>query len=400
MQVHSNVHTFRLSHVMNALYPPNCDPRPLYDSLDRLREVGIIDAVNFTGCLPHCGICDHPLSESDYMTYNLIVSGVVLPLIGTFGLIGNGLSAFVYSRPEMRTSTNLYLCALGCSDNAVILTGIFLFFLDSVRKFSLNLTRIFGLFSPIVFPMGMTAQTCSVYFTIFAGADCFAQVCLPDKVKNTMAQTKFIRRSVIFIFIFSVLYNIPHCFEAIVIDCFHETLGGSSWEVCPETMRYNDLYQNVYYKYMYAIFLAVGPLIILVILNTFIIGASIFGAGGTSAGDTISLILVVLLFIACNVAALLLNTFEAKIVEAIGPYINYIVDLSNLLVVFNSSFNFIIYITFSRSFRETLRKYLYGHDRKEDCDSSITGTEKSARSIVCKETFGRLLATTQPEVLI
>ncbi|KIH65607.1 hypothetical protein ANCDUO_04069 [Ancylostoma duodenale] len=119
-----------------------------------------------------------------------------------------------------------------------------------------------------------------------------------------MAQTKFIRRSIIFIFIFSVLYNIPHCFEAIVIDCFHETLGGSSWEVCPEAMRYNEV------------------------------------------------------------------------------------------------FNFIIYITFSRSFRETLRKYLYGHDRKEDCDSSITGTEKSARSIVCKETFGRLLATTQPEVLI
>ncbi|KAK6764663.1 hypothetical protein RB195_024838 [Necator americanus] len=129
-------------------------------------------------------------------------------------------------------------------------------------------------------------------------------------------------------------------------------------------------------------------------------GASLFGVGGTSAGDTISLILVVLLFIACNAAALLLNTFEAKIVEAIGPYINYIVDLSNLLVVFNSSFNFIIYITFSRSFKETLRKYLYDHDQKEDRDSSITVAQKSSRSITCRETLGRLLTTTQPEVLI
>ncbi|ETN82461.1 hypothetical protein NECAME_07950 [Necator americanus] len=276
-------HEFRLSHVMNAFYPPNCDSNKLYDSLNRLREVGIIDDVNFTGCLPQCGICDHPLSESDYMTYNIIVSGVILPVIGSFGLIGNGLSAFVYSRPvklydltEMRSSTNLYLCALGCSDNAVILTGIFLFFLDSVRKFSLNVTRLFGvifqLFSPIVFPMGMTAQTCSVYFTIFAGTDCFAQVCLPDKVKRTMAQAKFIRCCITFVLIFSILYNIPHCFEAVVIDCFHETLGGSSWEVCPETMRYNEMYQNVYYKYMYAVFLAIGPLIILVVLNTFIIG--------------------------------------------------------------------------------------------------------------------------------
>ncbi|CAJ0610082.1 unnamed protein product [Cylicocyclus nassatus] len=384
---------------MNGLHPPNCEHKPLYDSLERLRDVGIIDAVNFTGCLPQCGICDHPLSDNNYIMYNIIVSGIILPIIGTLGLIGNGLSAFVYSRREMRTSTNLYLCALGCSDSAVILTGIFLFFLDSVRKFSLNLTRLFGLFSPIVFPMGMTAQTCSVYFTIFAGADCFAQVCLPDKVKRTMAETKFIRSSIIFVFIFSVLYNIPHCFEAVVIDCYHEALGGSSWEVCPETIRYNDMYENIYYKYMYAIFLAVGPLIILVILNTFIIGASIFGAGGTSAGDTISLILVVLLFIACNVAALLLNTFEAKIVAAIGPYINYIVDLSNLLVVFNSSFNFVIYVTFSRSFRDTLRKYLYGHDRKADCDGAAAVPEKSSRSIICRETLGRLLATTQPEVL-
>lgn len=37
-------------------------------------------------------------------------------------------------------------------------------------------------------------------------------------------------------------------------------------------MRFNELYQTVYYKYMYAVFLAVGPLIILVVLNTFIIG--------------------------------------------------------------------------------------------------------------------------------
>ncbi|VDL79886.1 unnamed protein product [Nippostrongylus brasiliensis] len=375
-------------------YPSSCDPKPLYASLDRLRQVGIIDAVNFTGCLPQCGICDHPLSESDYVTYNIVVSGIVLPLIGLFGLVGNGLSAF------MRTSTNLYLCALGCSDSAVILTGIFLFFLDSVRKFSLNLTRIFGLFSPIVFPMGMTAQTCSVYFTIFAGADCFAQVCLPANVKRVVAETSFIRRGIAFVFLFSVLYNIPHCFEAVVIDCYHETLGGSSWEVCPETMRYNELYQEIYYKYMYAIFLAVGPLIILVILNTFIIGASIFGAGGTSAGDTISLILVVLLFIACNVAALLLNTFEDKIIDAIGPYINYIVDLSNLLVVFNSSFNFIIYITFSRSFKETLCKYLLGHTAKSDYGSLCLAPEKTPGPMLYKDTFGRLLASSRAEILI
>ncbi|KAK6043484.1 hypothetical protein COOONC_19011 [Cooperia oncophora] len=129
--------------------------------------------------------------------------------------------------------------------------------------------------------------------------------------------------------------------------------------------------------------------------------ASIFGAGGgTSAGDTISLILVVLLFIACNVAALLLNTFEDKIIESIGPYINYIVDLSNLLVVFNSSFNFIIYVTFSRSFKDTLCKYLCNRNAKADYDTPCITAEKASGPTLYKETFGRLLAASQPEVLI
>lgn len=38
--------------------------------------------------------------------------------------------------------------------------------------------------SPVVYPMGMTAQTCSVYFTIFAGADCFVQVSQGERKKE------------------------------------------------------------------------------------------------------------------------------------------------------------------------------------------------------------------------
>lgn len=76
----------------------------------------------------------------------------------------------------MRSSTNLYLCALGCSDCAVICTAIFLFCFDIIRRYSLHISLMFGAFSPIVYPAGMTAQTCSVYFTLMAAVDCFVQV--------------------------------------------------------------------------------------------------------------------------------------------------------------------------------------------------------------------------------
>lgn len=70
----------------------------------------------------------------------------------------------------------MYLCALGCSDNAVVLTALFLFFIDSVKRHSATLSVLYGRLSPFIYPAGMMAQTCSVYFTITAGIDCFVQV--------------------------------------------------------------------------------------------------------------------------------------------------------------------------------------------------------------------------------
>lgn len=46
--------------------------------------------------------------------------------------------------------------------------------------------------------------------------------------------------------------------------------------------------------------------------------------------------LVVLLFIVCNTIALVLNVFEDELSDHLGIYFNYMVDMSNVLVVFNS----------------------------------------------------------------
>ncbi|VDM44461.1 unnamed protein product [Toxocara canis] len=311
----------------------------------------------------------------------------------------------------MRSSTNLYLCALGCSDSAVICTAIFLFCIDSIRRYSLHLSLLFGALSPLVYPAGMTAQTCSVYFTLVAGADCFVQVCLPARCRSFVSQTLFVKFAVLFVVVFSVAYNIPHCFEAVVLECWHLNFQSRSLEVCPDPFRFLPTYMLIYYKYMYSLFLAVGPLAVLVILNLCIIGASVVSKteGGGSSGDTIALVLVVLLFIACNVAALLLNVFEARLADFLGPQINYVVDASNLLVVFNSSFNFVIYVTFSAAFRSTLLQYArkakslpYEKQATDECKqtSALLADHKAHRLVARKHTIGRLLTKTQPEVLI
>lgn len=49
--------------------------------------------------LPSCDICVADPEAAVYRIYNSIVIGVLVPAVGLMGIIGNGLSAAVYSRP-------------------------------------------------------------------------------------------------------------------------------------------------------------------------------------------------------------------------------------------------------------------------------------------------------------
>lgn len=97
-------------------------------------------------------------------------------------------------------------------------------------------------------------------------------------------------------------------------------------------------------------------------------------------------VLVVLLFIACNVAALLLNVFEVRLGELLGSYINYVVDASNVLVVFNSSCNFVIYVTFSLAFRRTLRRYIFKANAKSTAQTNTKSSKATAKKITTTAT--------------
>uniref|UniRef100_A0A7E4VQU0 G_PROTEIN_RECEP_F1_2 domain-containing protein n=1 Tax=Panagrellus redivivus TaxID=6233 RepID=A0A7E4VQU0_PANRE len=348
--------------------------------IEHLRIAGIVAQwPNFTNCLPECGICSDFPEDSVYVAYNFIVIGVILPFIGLCGLCGNSISAFIYSRPNLRSWTNLYLCCLECSDIAVICTALVMFFLDSIRRYSLQLSLIYGVFASVAYPAGLIAQTCSVYFTLAAAVNCFVEVCLPERCQRWLNHTWVFQMTVLSIITFSIAYNIPRFFESFAFECWNTPFDSSLMEVCPTPMRFNQTYTYVYYYILYTVFLAVGPLVVLIILNTCIIVASVvFKKGNTD--DNISLILVVLLFISCNTIALLLNIFEEKLEGLLQWRVNYLVDVSNLLVVFNSSFNFIIYYTFSKPFRRTFQNYFFPNK-----DTPNKRSENSTKALLVKD---------------
>jgi hypothetical protein len=67
--------------------------------------------------------------------------------------------------------------------------------------------------------------------------------------------------------------------------------------------------------------------------------------------DTVTMVMVVLLFLACNVLALVINVVE-NFFEPDPLLLNFMTDASNFLVILNSSVNFIIYMVFSKDFFE------------------------------------------------
>ncbi|TKR80290.1 hypothetical protein L596_014386 [Steinernema carpocapsae] len=312
-----------------------------------------------------------------------MVIGVLMPLIGVFGLIGDILSAFVYSRRSMASSLNRYLCALAFSDITIILTAFFLFFLESMRKRSAIMSKYFALFAPFMFPLGLTAQTLSVFLTVAAAVDCVVLVVMPKKFSEKFCTTSTAQWIIGAIIILASLFNSPHLFEIYVITCWSVPYSQPTYDVCPTDLRQSPEYLTFYYAYLYTIVMAVGPVALLIAINTTIVimmkrqKKKNPDGEDSSDSDVTTLVLVVFLFISCNVLPLAVNIMElfAGIVNA------YLIDLSNIMVVVNSSCNFIIYYAFGSQFRRTLQEY-YSQWRSQKRTVKLKATTEGERHIV------------------
>uniref|UniRef100_A0A8R1TRZ7 G_PROTEIN_RECEP_F1_2 domain-containing protein n=2 Tax=Onchocerca TaxID=6281 RepID=A0A8R1TRZ7_ONCVO len=329
-----------------------------------------MDSINYSICtnrtindgycydLPVCGYCydfNTTLELSkNYELYNMMVIRILLPVIGLFGLCGNGISAFIYSRKSMRSSMNIYLCALAISDTIIILTAFLLFLIENLRYKSLLLSEIFAILTPLTFPLGLTAQSLSVFLTVTSAIDCFIMIYSNPNYKRRFCTTSTAIKMVGMISMLALLYNSPHMFEINVIDCWNIGYAEKSIDVCPTDLRQSELYLTVYYAWMYTVVMAVGPVLVLIVLNSAIIIAFRKTLPVSGDSDIMALVVVVCLFITCNILPLTIN-----FLELLFGYVNsYLIDLSNLIVVLNSSCNFLIYFAFGSRFRKTLKKYV------------------------------------------
>ncbi|KAF8375655.1 frpr-2, partial [Pristionchus pacificus] len=342
--------------------------------------------------------CLHGEHPTVWFNFNAIV--VFLPFMSVCGIIFNIINFVVYSR--RRSSGSAYLAALGCSDIGVCLCGIFVIWADSARGYNFDFDQYYVFILPYAIPFGNFFQMLSVYITVLAAIDCFLTVI---RLKGLLTP-----RSIKVLIIAIVAYNVITLWELEAVHCINPAHNKTMYNLCPTNLRMNDLYVQYYKGMMYTTFMAFLPFILLSVLTILILillkrmrPAPLINSVDTvifislkrrhkkvhfpllhrtvpfpllsrthtgtitvpfplpdccpaqeEVGSPVALLLVIVLFLICNITSLMVNIFEMIQIEIDDFIIDILVDVGNLLVVFNATANFIIYYCSDPDFRNEI----------------------------------------------
>ena len=222
------------------------------------------------------------------------------------------------------------------------------------------------------------AQTMCIWSMVIVAVERFMLVRYPVRgVKLCTLRTKWCW--ICLMLICSLIYNIPRFFDS----CVMTFVDACTLEVLTSRRVYapkfnNTLYYDIYMYICYVCLLYIGPLVIVSVINVFLIRAvkqSRAGSQVTSSDTRRSkashlrsvdnnairiLVFVVLLFVLCETPELVIKIFtfidrHSDSVNISRQVLRDAVVVNELLMVVNSSVNFIIYFTFGKKFRSTVK---------------------------------------------
>lgn len=239
------------------------------------------------------------------------------------------------------------------------MTSILMFGLPAVHTYSpewfhFYFYDVFPYITPTVYPVGMIAQTGSVYLTICVTIERYVAVCLPLKARYLCTYFRA-KIYVACIGLLALFYNIPRFWEVTWQTTFYPDLELNITNVASTELRENPTYINVYITWLYLVVMYIVPFSCLALFNLLIYHevrranserASLTRLQKKEIGLATMLMVVVVVFFVCNLLALVVN-----ILEVLNINIMALNNTSNLLVTFNSSVNLVIYCIFGEKFK-------------------------------------------------
>jgi len=307
----------------------------------------------------------------DYiLLIRLIVWGYIGMVLSLFGIVGNIITLLVLISPSMRTtSTNIYLTALSCSNILFLLIFIPSYSMRYLIGYPLYITNQ----PPFAFeilltrlpttPIYNTILLSIIYLTIAVSMDRLILVKFPLKAKQILTKRTTLI-TILLIYIFAIVYCIPYWLEQkydpINKRCYLTKIG-------KKIHKYIRIY--IYIPVVYLI-----PFVTLTCINITIIQSLVakkrrkksLGAktNKKKQGDyhiTLMLVTVIIVFVICQLPLSILNAWFAINAEHASKSLIFqsLNSFGVLLIVFNTSTNFLLYCFFGQKFRQTLVGFVF-----------------------------------------
>lgn len=315
---------------------------------------------------------DAPLEHGVRLTqecllYSFVFYTLILGTLCIVGLIGNLTSFVVFWKDKIKTSTSFLFQGLSLIDSLLLIAAFPIYCVKPFVEYTGHIkgyNHVEPYVLVYVFPIAFLFQTATIWVTVLVGVNRYIAVCKPYQASRlcTVAQA---RKQLAFVLLCVIIYNIPKFCEAKL-----ETLTRDNRTVLTPVyigLGQKPLYWIIYGNVFYMIFLLILPLLVLTILNVRLINA--LNAWKKKRAElqtmrqqqdnnvTFVLIIVVLVFTVCQAPALvnqILWNVLPDHARFCGGFQFYFQRISNMLVILNSSVNFLIYFLFNTRFRQVL----------------------------------------------
>ena len=313
------------------------------------------------------------------------VLGVGSLLLCVFGLIGNSLSLAVLLQKDMKSTTYTFLTSLSAADIVVCISGTLMVclttFVDGEREMLVD-DKFLPHIYPILKPAALTSVFTSVWITVALTTDRYIAVCHGMK-NHRMLTISCARRVIITIFIISILFNMPTFFEYEVKNQFIEDLNKTASVYVYTKLGKNTVYQNIYRSWVFLPLIWGIPMLSLAYMNVMLIVAvhntrrkckELKQEIPSGHDVTIMLSVVIFMFLICQTPHVI-----CSMLWALNPHLfiqpKWILFsfTAILLVILNSSTNFLIYTVFGRKFRRKFSEMFCGQSCKKLVTSSAPG---------------------------
>ena len=311
-------------------------------------------------------------SNTDW-TFKYVVEGILMTTILFLGLLGNSLSIYILRQKEVKLQGVLVevLCSLTVFDNLFLIGAFLLYSLPQLCVSYADYT--FHLIAPYLYPITNTLLTCSSYMTVVVIANKY--LLIGRIIQQKLLFNGYIQ--LLLVILASVSVNIPRWLE--FSCCNYETrplqaINETSGEVMIRniTMMYvvinpiRDRYEYIrdYTLISSNLLTLLFPMILMSIFagriyremakSTSLVRDDFRESEGNeqerrNRSLTFVLIGIIILFIVCRIGELGISVYELIMIiregerKSFPEYIRAIISINTLLLVCNSSFNFIIY---------------------------------------------------------